>query len=463
MKPGIHATEFMRFYGAHSSYFAHDRHELSLRLEQRKVRYGKRPVSFEMAPILLAPDEHTRLATASEAILRAAECFSRLVVRTPEWHAAFPWTEAFLNVALHPPGYSYDIPCARLDAFLIGDRIVFLELNTDGSSYMAYADVFHEEYRNLMAQRPETGLADLAYDVVMPGVLETLRGCYAEFRAAHPGAGLPAQPVVGIMDWPGEPTAWEFTTLARQFRLQGVETHVVSPDRATFDGRVLSFDGRAVHLIYRRLLGVDYAARMDALEPVTTAFMRRAVCMVGAPRSQIAFSKKLFAFLRDPRVQAVLPDDCIAAVNAHIPWTWVLAPGPATVHDTRVDLVPFVRAQRDQFVLKPCESKLGAGIHVGKFMDQAAWDVALDAALREDYVVQEFVPLASAPFPRFAPTREPEKRYLHLGAYVFGGTFRGLLGRTCAHAVLNARHGERLTAVLVRGCVSPDYIHTTVE
>ena len=448
MQPGIHATEFMRFYGAHRTQFAHDRHELAQRMTRRDVRYGPWLVAFETAPLLLGHAEHARLAAASEAILRAAECFSRLVVRTPELHAAFPWPTAFRDLALCPPGYSFDIPCARLDAFLVGDRIVFLELNTDGSSYMAYADVFHEEYLDLMSRRPETGLVGAASDMVMPGVLETLLGCYAEFRAAHPGAGLPAQPVVGILDWQGEPTAWEFNTLARLFGQHGVEAHVVTPDHAAFDGRVLTFDGQAVHLIYRRLLGADYAARMADLETVTAAFMRRAVCMVGAPRSQIAFSKKLFAFLRDPRVQAVLPDDCIAAVEAHVPWTCVLAPCRAAFRGDTVDLVPFVRAHRDLFVLKPCESKLGAGIHVGKLMEPAAWDAALDAALREDYVVQEFVPLPTALFPRFTPTRETEERYIHLGAYVFGGKFRGLLGRTCAHAVLNARHGERLAAVL---------------
>jgi len=448
MDVGLSDSPFMRFYGAHHDVFHHDRHELVNLMARHDVKYGAWTIAFEMAPLLLDAAEYAALARSAELVTRAAELFTRFVLDDPALLASYPWPPAFRALAQLDPGYPFSIPCARLDAYLIGTRVVFLELNTDGSSYMSYADEFHRLYRAVVPRRPETGLASAHCNEIVPGVLETLLHCYAAFRARHPDARLPEQPVIAIMDWPNEPTEWEFQAIARHFRAQGVDTVVVSPGTASFDGTRLSFSGTEIHLVYRRLLGADYAMRLPELDAVTAAFSARRVCMVGAPRSQIAFSKKVFALLRDPRIHERLPPDVADAVDACLPWSSVLAPMQTDFRNERIALVPFVRAHRDLFVLKPSEAKLGEGIHVGAFMDQAAWETALDAALRQDYIVQEFVALPVAYFPRFAGEVASEKRYIHLGAYVFGGKCRGMLGRTCANPLLDARHGERLAAVL---------------
>ena len=81
-------------------------------------------------------------------------------------------------------------------------------------------------------------------------------------------------------------------------------------------------------------------------------------------------------------------------------------------------------------------------------MEDNEWNVAVNQAIENDYIVQEFIDLPKEFFPRFLPEKENELRYIHLGAYCFGGEFSGLLGRTCANPLLTVVHGERLLPTL---------------
>ena len=72
----------------------------------------------------------------------------------------------------------------------------------------------------------------------------------------------------------------------------------------------------------------------------------------------------------------------------------------------------------------------------------------MKAALGDDFIIQEFIPLVTAHFPVHGKVREEEKRYLHSGIYVFGGKFSGFFGRTCKDPLLTLRHGERMLAIL---------------
>ncbi len=415
---------------------------------QRNVKYGRWTYTSELTPAIFSPAERALVASASEAIVRAAELLTDFIVAQPQWHMHYSCPPAFWELVLMESGYGMNVPCARFDAVINNGRFTFIELNTDGCSAMSNVDGLHASFMDVCGAQPAYGLQRARYDKVVPQVLDTLLSCYARFRAAQPAARLPAEPVIAILDLPDEPTHWEFTAIKEALEARGVAAHVVTPAQAAFDGATLTFGGQPVHLIYRRMLGSDYAAHLDELRPVTAAFTARRVCMVGSLRSQIAFSKRFFAFLHDPALHAVLPDDVREAVLRHVPWTAPLQPGRVVFRGGEVDLLPFVRAHRELFVIKPCVSKLGFGIHQGRFMDDAAWHAAIDQALPHDYIVQEFVDLPTAAFPTPDDPDTITQRYVHLGPYVFGGQFCGMLGRTCADPLLSLRTGERLLPVL---------------
>ncbi|NLF38168.1 hypothetical protein GX586_01895 [bacterium] len=451
MRTGEQLTDFLSYYEGHLDVYRADKRRLSGVLERSNVKYGAWTLMCEMMPLILARDERAAIARAAEHVLAAAERFTQFILDHSGYHRHFHWPPAFWDVVRLDPGYSLNVPCARCDSFLDGAKLTFIELNTDGCSGMSNADAFHEGYASVVQPRAELGLAGCTHDAVVPHVIDTLLACYREFRDNNRAHTLPAEPVIGILDWKGEETRWEFDAIASACRARGLAAHVVSPDEAAFDGTGLSFDGTRIHLIYRRLLGADYAAGMDKLDAVTAAYRARAVCMVGSPRSQIAFSKKFFAFLHDPVFLESLPDETRAVVRQTVPWTRVLEETKADFHGETADLVPFVLAHRERFVLKPAVSKCGIGIMLGRSTPEAEWNCAVLDAVAKDFIIQELVPSVEANFSRFTKRQPMERRFIHLGEYVFGGRFSGFLGRTCAHELLNIRHGERLLPVLTAG------------
>jgi hypothetical protein len=425
-----------------------DHAALARLLAKRNVKYGRWTYSAELAPALLTAADRAQLQTAAEAIVRAAELVTEFIVAKPAWHAHYAFAPAFWELVLIESGYGMNIPCARFDAVLHDGKVTFIELNTDGCSGMTNVDALHASYMEVFGATPAYGVQGLHHDQAVPHVLDTLLQCYDRFRAAHPAAALPTQPAIAILDLPGEATHWEFSAIAAACHARDLDAQVVTPADAAFDGSTLRFGGRPAHVIYRRMLGSDYAAHLDELQPVSAAFRARRVCMVGAPRSQIAFSKRLFAFLHDPALQAIVPAELVQAVRRHVPWTAPLQAGRITFRGSQEDLLPFVRAHRELFVIKPCVSKLGFGIHQGRYMSDAEWQRAIDDALPHDYIAQEFIELPTADFPQPDAPATTTRRYVHLGPYVFGGAFSGVLGRTCADPLLSLHTGERLLPVL---------------
>ncbi|MCX7847404.1 MAG: hypothetical protein N2595_05200 [bacterium] len=417
-------------------------------LGQRNIKYGRWTYTCELVPALLSLEERATIGAAAEAIIQAAELVTEYVVQDPAWQRRLGFADEFWSLVKCASGYGMNIPCARFDGVVTPDGFRFIELNTDGCSGMSNVDGMHAAYMEVCGRESTYGLQSAWYDEIVPRVLDTLLRCYERFRATFADSGLPEEPVVGILDLPDEPTHWEFSAIRDALIARGIAAYVVTPASAAFDGRRLTFDNHAVHLIYRRLLGSDYANHLSELKAVSGAFVARRVCMVGALRSQIAFTKQLFAFLHQPELQELLPPDLKEVVCRYVPWTAHLQAGRAQYRGEMIDVIPFVRAHREQFVLKPCVSKLGFGIVQGRFVDQETWHSAIEEAVRKDYVVQEFVELPTAEFPTPDDPETLTIRYVHLGPYVFGGSFCGFMGRTCASPLLSLRSGERLLPVL---------------
>lgn len=444
MHTGSENTALCSFYRENIDLYTKDTAALSQALKDNHVVYGNWTLSCEATPLVLTPREAQLLTDASEKLLEIAERITAYWLHHPNWRTRFPWPEEFSNLVAHHPGYSRAIPCARIDTFLDNDKLAFIELNTDGCSGMSNTDIFHHLYATGIGQRPEAHLSDATHWSVMPTLRDTLIGCYQEFceNATH----MPAEPTVVILDNAHEKTGWEFHAVRNFLRENGIDAHIAAPEDATYENGVLSFNGIHTHIIYRRLLGADYMKNMERLTPVSAAFTEGNVCMVGSPRSHIAFTKRLFADMHAHDIFSALPSNLQDIITKHVPWTCHMTEESPVYHGTPIDLIAFLRKNQEKCVLKPCDSKCGEGIYMGKHMEKDEWNAAVESVKGTDYIVQEYVPLVQRTFPRFGTKAPQEKRYVHVGAYVFGGKFCGVLSRTCAHPLLNLAHGERLLA-----------------
>ncbi len=79
-------------------------------------------------------------------------------------------------------------------------------------------------------------------------------------------------------------------------------------------------------------------------------------------------------------------------IERHIPWSRLVREGETTFEGRTVDLVPFLEAERERFVLKPPLEQGGKGVAMGPAVTAEQWRATLDEALAAgDWLVQEWI------------------------------------------------------------------------
>jgi hypothetical protein len=152
---------------------------------------------------------------------------------------------------------------------------------------------------------------------------------------------------------------------------------------------------------------VDWATTLAACPPRHRLWQCRArrgtwiANSLGA--SVLRSGKHLLAVLSDPACGLPLRADERAWVDAHIPWSRLLARGPCAARGAGVDLVDWVRANRRSLVLKPCFSMGGRGVVLGWECGRDEWALAVERALRTPSIVQERVVTAPELYPVATP------------------------------------------------------------
>jgi len=133
-------------------------------------------------------------------------------------------------------------------------------------------------------------------------------------------------------------------------------------------------------------------------------------------------------------------------LRRHVPWTRIVADRRTTdPGGTRVDLLEFVRVDRERLVLKPNRSYGGEGVTVGSVVTESEWDAVLEAAVADEerWVVQQLVTLPVQEFPVLdsAGRVRSEPFYVVMG-FVPSRYGVGLVARASQKQVVNvAQHG----------------------
>ena len=271
-------------------------------------------------------------------------------------------------------------------------------------------------------------------------LLEALLASYREW------GGRASPPTIAIVDWRTVPTWTEFEILRDAFVGAGVPTVVCDPRDLSFDGGVLRADGRAVDLVYRRVLINDIVARPDECAALVEAYAAGAACVANTLRCKLAHKKAFFAVLTDPRNHHLFSARERAVIDATVPWTRVVAEAQTVKDGREVDLLETIRAGRERLVLKPNDEYGGKGVVLGWETDAGEWQASLDAALadpRGTWIVQERIPVRREVFPQFDEHGTVTMRdvLVDLAPYLFRGKMTGYLTRLSATGLANVTSG----------------------
>ena len=408
----------------------------------RRLVFGERPLCVSLRPNLLSKGAWETARRATEVIHGALARLERALLEEEDLRRELDLEPEEERLALADPGFDASSPCARMDGFIGGGVIRFVEYNAESPAGAAYND----ELVGVFEALPVTRAFRRRWRI---RTLPVRRHQLAVMLRAY-GARVPAKPTIAIVDWRGLPTLTEFEMFQRFFDEQGLRCVICAPEDLELRRDRLYANGERVHLVYRRVLTSELLARPDIARPLVDAYLKGAAIVVNSFRAKILHKKMSLALLSDDRYARLYTPAQRAAIAKHIPWTRKVREGHTTYGGKLVDLADHVLRERTRLVLKPNDEYGGKGVILGWTVDAREWEQAFLAALTSSYVVQERIEVPREPFPVLLENVHFLDLSVDCDPYLFWGKVQGALCRLSSSALLNVTAGA--------GSVVPTYI-----
>ena len=414
--------------------------ELSARLRASKLTFGGRVHCPFLRPLFLSRRDVNRITRVAEAIAAIGERVVQAALADHSIFDAVALTDEERRLVSIDPGYLRASTASRLDGFLLPDDLWFAEYNAESPAGLGYTETLARIFSDLPVMARFREQFDADYFRLGDAIIDALLASYREW------GGAASPPTVLIVDFRGVPTWSEFEILQNRFEARGLPTVVADPRDLVYGNGRLIAGGRAIDLVYRRVLINDILAHPDDCAALVRAYADRAVCVANTFRCKIPHKKAFFAVLTGEVHQHLLTRDEQALVRAHVPWTRLVAPARTTIDGQPVDLLEHLRRHREDFVIKPNDEFGGAGVVLGWEKDEREWIAAIDNAIAGGagtWVAQRRIPVSRQVFPMVETPHAVVMRdmLVDLAPYMFRGRVAGFLTRLSSTGLANVTSG----------------------
>ncbi len=414
--------------------------DLFKRLRSSKLTFGDRVHCPFLRPFFLSPEDEERVRTVAETIADLGERITLAALDDKQLFAQLHLREEEERLARLPTGYGRASTASRLDAFLLPNSLKFAEYNGESPAGAGYAETLADIFREL----PMMGKFAQMYDVhgypLSAKLLDALVMSYLDW------GGSSAKPQIAIVDWNDVPTLNEFEILQERFERMGIPTLIADPRELEWDGKSLAARDIKIDLVYRRVLINDIVAKPAECSALVKAYSSNAVCVANNFRCKIPHVKAFFAVLTDEQNGSLFSHTERELIRKHIPWTRVVADVGTAHYGQSIDLLAFIRKERENLVLKPSDEYGGSGVTLGWETGEADWDIAIERALSAKngvWIVQERIPIRREIFPYIADVGKVDYRdmLVDFAPYLFRGKLCGFLTRLSATGLANVTSG----------------------
>ena len=385
----------------------------------------------------------TEIAHAAEVLAAAFETMTYAALENEEIMRELDLSEREEQMARVDPGYKGVCNSSRLDTYLDGDDFKFLEYN--GETPAGIIDQMQiEKVLELIPEVKEFLSANKHFrPKPHEKLLEALLADYREF------GGKKEKPNIAIVDWKGVSTFTEFEIIRDYFELMGNKTLICDPRDLEYDGKVLRVGDFEIDIFYKRVLIHEFQDEFDADNPFSNAYRDGNIFMANSFRTKIPHKKASFAVVGDERFQNLFTDEQLEMIKKHIPWTRRVREMKTKFDETEIDLIEFLRQNRETFLLKPNDDYGGSGIVLGWESSESEWETALQNALKESFVVQEKVAVEKIKIPMYSDEIRMEELLIDFDPFLFRGKVEGGLVRLSSSSLVNVAQGGGETALIV--------------
>jgi len=271
----------------------------------------------------------------------------------------------------------------------------------------------------------------------------------AAWAAGHPGGPLP---VVAIADWAEVKTRADQDILRARFAARGVKCVLADPRAMEIAGGRLRAGDDAIDVVYRRAVLSELVAREGEVGAFLEAYRDGLALFVNSFRCHLSEDKAFFAILTDEAYAALMSAEEAELVRRVVPWTRRVAERRTRHGRSEIDLVPWILEHRAALVLKPAHGYGGRSVLVGDETSVASWTEAVEAGLREPWVVQERVAIREEVFPLLDGGRlELAPLKVNVNPFYVAGADVGAVTRASRSSVINVSAGGGSVPIFVVG------------
>ncbi len=433
------ATEY--YHGLLNDQKAAETYELmESMLKERKLFFGDRALCTVLRPRFFTEDQFAYLKKETELVLRAFGKAHNACMADSNLRKQFflePWEEEMMEVNRGQIPWT----TSRLDSFYSLDHnsLQFIEYNAETPAGMAYEDVLAGTFLDLPLMKQFQERYDAKPLAVRDSLLNALLETYAQWLGQKPAQ----PPQIAIADWDDVPTRNEHRLCQEWFEAHEVRTILTDPRKMEYrNGKLYDGDFR-IDLIYKRVLGQELYERMGTSNHIFQALRDRAVCISNSFQALLLYKKCSLAFISDEANQHLFTPEESQAIATHIPWTRVLADRKSYYNDSTIDLLDWIRNNRERLVIKPNDAYGGKGVVLGWEASTDEWDRAIRDGLNAPTIVQEKVHIATDQFPVFSGGKlDFHQLFVDADPFIFMGTsVRGCLTRLSSASLLNVTAG----------------------
>jgi hypothetical protein len=200
------------------------------------------------------------------------------------------------------------------------------------------------------------------------------------------------------------------------------------------------------------VLTTELLEKKDECKDFIAAYMQQAAVFVNSFRTKYVHKKMLFGVLTDERHQHYFTDAERTAIALHIPWTRRVEEARTTHAGQEIDLLRFIREQRNNLVLKPNDDYGGHGIYIGWEASESEWDAAINKALAGDYLAQERVTTSRELFPYIDQNDGAVvmlEQLLDVDPLLFFGKVHGSFTRLSSSSLANVTSGAGMVPTMI--------------
>jgi len=405
---------------------------------ERDVMFGGVPVPTLLRPNFLSRKQTEMLERVTVIIMNALEKIVRLYFESDVLHEVIRLSELEKEMVSIEPGIERIVVKSRLDAFLEGDSLRFLEFNCDSPAGVAYGEVQAEIFSETPFLKTVGGRFLLEQPQRMKMMHRALLDAYREY------GGKEENPHIAITDWRDVKTIHEFHMLKQYFEPLGTPVTILDPRDFELAGGRLCAGGRPVDIVYRRVIIRELLEKEDEVQPFLEAYGKKLVCVANPFRSKVVSNKSTLAAMTDPAFDHLFTPEENEIKYRHVPWTRNLVPGEVEFAGRKSDVFDLAAGSKDGFVIKPADGYGGEDVFIGREVTGPEWEASLRRAADEDrtWVLQEYVDIPEEDFPIITDDGiSLEKRKVNLNPFAIGGRYAGCISRISVKPIINVSAG----------------------